>query len=81
VLLAGRRTDLAVMCAEALWWRCHRSMIADFVVYGGGEVVHLQPQRTPHGTVSGERLGRYAPEVLAAWDRHLAGGGAAPGAH
>jgi uncharacterized protein (DUF488 family) len=22
----------AVMCAEALWWRCHRSMIADFVV-------------------------------------------------
>jgi len=74
LLLAGRRTDLAIMCAEALWWRCHRSMIADFVVYAGAEVVHLQPERTPHSAVSGERLGRYAPEVLAAWDRHLAGG-------
>jgi uncharacterized protein (DUF488 family) len=75
LLLAGRRTDLAIMCAEALWWRCHRSMIADFVVYAGAEVVHLQPGRTAHSSVSGERLGRYAPEVLAAWDRYLADGG------
>ncbi len=79
LLLAGRRTDLAIMCGEALWWRCHRSMIADFVVYAGAEVVHLQPDRTPHSTVSGERLGRYAPEVLAAWNRHLAGDAQATG--
>jgi hypothetical protein len=50
-------------------------MIADFVVYAGAEVVHLQPGRTAHSSVSGERLGRYAPEVLAAWDRYLADGG------
>ena len=75
LLLAGRRADVAIMCAEALWWRCHRSMVADFVVYAGGEVVHLQPTRTAHSAASGERFARYAPEVLAAWDRHLAAGG------
>ena len=72
LLLAGRRGDLAIMCAEALWWRCHRSMVADFVVYAGDEVIHLQPQRTAHGAVVGDRLARYDPEVLAAWDHYLA---------
>jgi len=71
LLLAGRGGDLAIMCAEALWWRCHRSMVADFVVYAGGEVVHLQPERTVHSAAIGDRLERYAPEVLAAWDRYL----------
>lgn len=72
LLLAGRRGDLAILCAEALWWRCHRSMVADYVVYAGGEVVHLQPERTAHSAVIGDRLTRYAPEVIAAWDRRLA---------
>jgi uncharacterized protein (DUF488 family) len=31
----------AVMCAEAVWWRCHRRMIADAFVSRGWEVVHL----------------------------------------
>ena len=78
LLLAGRRGDLAILCAEALWWRCHRSMVADFVVYAGGEVVHLQPERTVHSAVIGERLTRYAPEVVAAWDRRLALAGRQP---
>ena len=72
LLLAGRRTDLAILCSESLWWRCHRSMVADFVVYAGGEVVHLQPARTPHSAAIGDRLARYAPDVLAAWDDWLA---------
>ncbi|HMK92537.1 MAG TPA: DUF488 domain-containing protein [Thermoleophilia bacterium] len=72
LLLAGRRTDLAMMCAEGLWWRCHRSMVSDFVVYAGGDVVHLQPQRTSHQAAIGDRLDRYEPDVLAAWDRWLA---------
>ena len=71
LLLAGRRTDLAIMCAEALWWRCHRSMVSDFVVYAGGEVVHLQPTPTLHSAAVGDRLARYAPAVLAAWDEWL----------
>jgi len=71
LLLAGRRTDLGILCSEAVWWRCHRSMVADFVVYAGGEVVHLQPARTAHSAAIGDRLARYAPEVLSAWDERL----------
>jgi hypothetical protein len=71
LLLAGRRTDLGILCSESLWWRCHRSMVADFVVYAGGEVVHLQPARTLHSAAIGDRLARYAPEVLSAWDDWL----------
>jgi uncharacterized protein (DUF488 family) len=29
------------MCAEAVWWRCHRSMIADALCVCGLEVVHI----------------------------------------
>jgi uncharacterized protein (DUF488 family) len=32
LLVAGRRTRTAVMCAEAVPWRCHRSLIADYLV-------------------------------------------------
>lgn len=32
---------LAVMCAETLWWRCHRRLIADALVLRGSRVVHL----------------------------------------
>ncbi|WP_233263042.1 DUF488 family protein [Cognatiluteimonas profundi] len=34
-------TRCAVMCAEALWWRCHRRLIADDFVARGWQVVHL----------------------------------------
>lgn len=73
----GGRDDVAVMCAEGVWWRCHRSMIADYLVVAGSEIVHLQPQPTRHVQAIGDRLGRYDPEVLAAWRRHLGAYGAA----
>ena len=53
-------------------------MVADFVVYAGGEVVHLQPVRAAHSVVIGDRLTRYAPEVLAAWDAYLEGAAGGP---
>jgi uncharacterized protein (DUF488 family) len=31
----------AIMCAEALWWQCHRSMIADYLKAEGHEVIHI----------------------------------------
>lgn len=38
---AGSRTTV-VMCSESVWWRCHRRIIADFVVLARGAVVrHL----------------------------------------
>lgn len=39
VLAAAHRT--ALMCAEAVWWRCHRSMIADVLCVKGVKVVHI----------------------------------------
>ena len=41
--LAARAADqrTAIMCSEALWWRCHRRLIADRVVAGGGAVWHI----------------------------------------
>ena len=29
------------MCAEAVWWRCHRALIADVLCVRGIEVVHI----------------------------------------
>lgn len=31
----------AIMCAEAVWWRCHRSLIADYLKARGVEVLHI----------------------------------------
>ena len=33
----------AVMCAEGLWWRCHRRIIADYLVAAGERVSHILP--------------------------------------
>ncbi len=35
----NRRT--VIMCSEAVWWRCHRSLIADYLKVGGVEVIHI----------------------------------------
>jgi uncharacterized protein (DUF488 family) len=31
----------AIMCAEAVWWRCHRRIIADYLLIRGRTVFHL----------------------------------------
>jgi uncharacterized protein (DUF488 family) len=36
---SARRTT--IMCAEALWWRCHRRIITDYVLARGVEVLHI----------------------------------------
>jgi len=41
-LAAHRRT--AIMCAESLWWRCHRSLIADYLKAEGHTVIHILDQ-------------------------------------
>jgi uncharacterized protein (DUF488 family) len=37
---AGRHR-CAVMCAEAVWWRCHRRIITDYLLVGGDQVRHI----------------------------------------
>lgn len=38
---AARERATAIMCAEAVWWRCHRRLIADALVVRGWRVEHL----------------------------------------
>lgn len=41
LLATSTDTPTAIMCAETLWWRCHRRLIADAATLRGAEVVHL----------------------------------------
>jgi uncharacterized protein (DUF488 family) len=36
---------VAIMCAEAVWWRCHRSLISDWLKAEGHEVIHILDER------------------------------------
>ena len=52
----------AIMCAEAVWWRCHRSLIADDLKHRGWKVMHIlgegkseeHPYTSPASIVQGE---------------------------
>lgn len=37
----GNAQPVAVVCAEALWWRCHRRLVSDNLLAAGESVVHL----------------------------------------
>jgi uncharacterized protein (DUF488 family) len=37
----GRRRRCAIMCAEAVWWRCHRRIITDYLLAAGERVMHI----------------------------------------
>jgi uncharacterized protein (DUF488 family) len=49
---------LAIMCAEALWWRCHRGLIADALRWAGFDVHHIQGvgSSVPHPFTAAARL-------------------------
>jgi uncharacterized protein (DUF488 family) len=60
--LSGRRITV-IMCAEAVWWRCHRRIIADYLLLQGRVVLHLmgngrieRASRTPAAEAAGDRL-------------------------
>ena len=46
-LAAAARSRTALMCAELLWWRCHRRLISDLLVHRGHQVLHIQTERAP----------------------------------
>lgn len=37
----ARERKVAIMCAEAVWWRCHRRIITDYLVAAGEDVRHI----------------------------------------
>jgi len=51
LMLLGAERRVALMCAEAMWWRCHRRIIADYLMLNTHPVVHLMtPGRTQAAT-------------------------------
>jgi uncharacterized protein (DUF488 family) len=59
----ARRERCAIMCAEAVWWRCHRRMIADYLIAADRTVLHLmsparaEPARlTPGAVIEGGEI-------------------------
>ncbi|MCP5364885.1 MAG: DUF488 domain-containing protein [Hyphomicrobiales bacterium] len=45
--------SVAIMCAEAVWWRCHRRIIADHLIAMDDEVIHILPTgRTQQAVMS-----------------------------
>lgn len=55
VIALGHQRRLTLMCAEAVWWRCHRRIITDYLLLGGHEVDHLMGlgQTTPASPTPG----------------------------
>ena len=41
LMQASVSRSCAIMCAEAVWWRCHRRIIADYLLVRGRSVFHL----------------------------------------
>ncbi|MBR0797675.1 DUF488 domain-containing protein [Bradyrhizobium jicamae] len=37
----GHARRCAIMCSEAVWWRCHRRIVADYLIASGETVVHI----------------------------------------
>lgn len=68
LLELARRKRTAIMCAEAVWWRCHRSLIADYLKARGVAVRHIisGTQADIHPYTSAARLENgvlsYVPE-------------------
>jgi len=56
--LAREAGPIAIMCAEAVWWRCHRSLISDYLKTRGIEVTHILDAKKiePHPYTSAARI-------------------------
>ena len=56
--VAAEAGPTAIMCAEAVWWRCHRSLIADYLKGRGVEVLHVLGANKvePHPYTSASRI-------------------------
>ena len=50
--------NTAMMCSEAVWWRCHRSMVSDYLKSKGWEVLHIMAlgKATEHPYTSPARV-------------------------
>jgi uncharacterized protein (DUF488 family) len=71
----ARNSRCAIMCAEAVWWRCHRRIIADYLLADGRRVEHIMGLRkvvaatlTPGASITRDGVLRYPTLESAAAD-------------
>jgi uncharacterized protein (DUF488 family) len=72
VELAQETGPTAIMCAEAVWWHCHRGLISDYLKARGVEVMHIvnpaktqeHPYTPPARIVNGELNYSASDELL-----------------
>jgi uncharacterized protein (DUF488 family) len=83
----GQTENVAIMCCECQWWRCHRSMISDYLAYLGVPSYHIMPRVrqknlvkfvdgikvSPHAECLGNRLERYEDYTIRAWEHYHRG--------
>jgi len=41
LLSLAQQHTVAIMCAEAVWWRCHRRIVTDYLIAAGFDVIHI----------------------------------------
>jgi uncharacterized protein (DUF488 family) len=58
LLLAAQEKNTALMCAEASWHHCHRSLVADFLTSKGKTIIHIIDvnKTEPHTYTSAARI-------------------------
>jgi uncharacterized protein (DUF488 family) len=71
LLARTARETCAVMCAEAVWWRCHRRIVADYALTRGAKVSHIfteqkieRARRTPFAKLDRKTKTLRYPPVL-----------------
>src|SRR6185312_9811280 len=67
LIALAKKEQVAIMCAEAVPWRCHRSLIADALLARGIESLEITS------------VTKVRPHTLTAWGRISAGGVTYPG--
>jgi len=67
LMARGESGSVGIMCCEVLPWKCHRSMISDYLAFRQVDSVHMQPKPKAHSQMLGNRLERYSVSILEAW--------------
>ncbi len=59
LLEIARHKKTAFMCAEGLFWQCHRRLVSDFLLANGVKVQHIMPngELRPHPLTEGAKIG------------------------
>jgi uncharacterized protein (DUF488 family) len=60
----GHKRRSVIMCAEAVWWRCHRRIIADYLICAGESVFHILGDRVDRALLTPGAIGQSDGTVI-----------------